>query len=79
MSKMTEDEKRLLKKSMIGDGETKHETSRIEVPASEKLEIISLVEQSHLPARRPDHHQRAGDLINLGLGKPKRSFSLGRG
>ena len=29
--------------------------------------------------RRPDHHQRAGDLINLGLGKPKRSFSLGRG
>jgi hypothetical protein len=38
---------RLLKKSMIADGGTKHE-----VPASEKLEIIYLVEQSHLPARR---------------------------
>ena len=33
-----------LKKSMIGDGETTHE-----VPAPEKLEIIRLVERSHLP------------------------------
>ena len=41
-------ELRLLKKSMIGDGG--HRGMRY--PASEKLEIIRLVEQSHLPARR---------------------------
>jgi transposase InsO family protein len=38
-------ELRLLKKSMIADGGMRY-------PASEKLEIIRLVEQSHLPVRR---------------------------
>ena len=41
-------ELRLLKKSMIGDGGRPN----MRLPASEKLEIIGLVEQSHLPARR---------------------------
>jgi len=41
-------ELRLLKKSMIGDGGRPN----MRLPASEKLEIIDLVEQSHLPARR---------------------------
>ena len=41
-------ENRLLKKSMIGDGERR----RMRYPASEKLEIIRMVEQSHLSARR---------------------------
>ena len=41
-------ENRLLKKSMIGDGGD----DRMRYPASEKLEIIRLVEQSHLPVRR---------------------------
>ena len=40
-------ENRLLKKSMTGDGET-----AMRYPASEKLEIIHLVERSHLPVRR---------------------------
>ena len=36
-------------------------------PASEKLEIIRLVEQSHLPARRTLDAARhpAGDLLSL--------------
>ena len=38
---------RLLKKSRSRMGETRNE-----IPASEKLEIIRLVEQSHLPVRR---------------------------
>ena len=38
---------RLLKKSMIGDGGDE----RMRYPASEKLEIIRIVEQSHLPVR----------------------------
>jgi putative transposase len=41
-------ENRLLKKSMIADGERR----RMRYPASEKLEIIRIVEQSHLPAKR---------------------------
>ena len=41
-------ELRLLKKSMIGDGGRPN----MRLSASEKLEIIGLVEQSHLPARR---------------------------
>ena len=41
-------ENRLLKKSMIADGEDED----MRYPASEKLEIIRLVEQSHLPVRR---------------------------
>jgi putative transposase len=41
-------ENRLLKKSMIGDGERR----RMRYPASEKLEIIRLVEQSHLPVKQ---------------------------
>jgi putative transposase len=40
-------ELRLLKKSMIADG-----GRGMRLPGSEKLEIIRLVEQSHLPARR---------------------------
>src|SRR5215218_5777768 len=41
-------ELRLLKKSMIADGERRG----MRYPACEKLEIIRLVEQSHLPVRR---------------------------
>ena len=41
-------ELRLLKKSMIADGGDR----RMRYPAAEKLEIIRLVEQSHLPVRR---------------------------
>ena len=41
-------ENRLLKKSMIGDGGD----GGMRYPASEKAEIIRLVEQSHLPVRR---------------------------
>ena len=41
-------ENRLLKKSMIADGEARSERG-MRYPASEKLEIIRLVEQSHLP------------------------------
>jgi transposase len=41
-------ENRLLKKSMIADGDER----RMRYPASEKLEIIRIVEQSHLPAKR---------------------------
>lgn len=41
-------ENRLPKKSMIGDGGRR----RMRYPASEKLEIIRIVEQSHLPAKR---------------------------
>jgi putative transposase len=41
-------ENRLLKKSMIGDGEDE----RMRYPASEKLEIIRTVEASHLPVKR---------------------------
>ncbi len=41
-------ELRLLKKSMIADGGRR----RMRYPTSEKLEIIRLVERSHLPARR---------------------------
>ena len=41
-------ELRLLKKSMIADGDAEE----LGIPRSEKLEIIRLVEQSHLPAAR---------------------------
>ena len=41
-------ENRLLKKSVLGDGEGRG----MRYPASEKLEIIRLVEQSHLPVKR---------------------------
>ena len=52
-------ELRLLKKSMIADGGGR----RMRYPASEKLEIIRLVERSHLPVKQtldklgvPSHH-----------------------
>jgi hypothetical protein len=41
-------ENRLLKKSMIADGGRR----RMRYPASEKLESIRIVEQSHLPSKR---------------------------
>jgi transposase-like protein len=41
-------ENRLLKKSMIGDGEDRG----MRYPASEKLEIIRTVEGSHLPTKQ---------------------------
>ncbi len=53
-------ELRLLKKSMVADGEQRG----MRYPATEKIEIIRLVEQSHLPARRT--------LDRLGI--PKTTF-----
>ena len=53
-------ENRLLKKSMIGDGESR----RMRYPASEKLEIIRLVERSSRPAK--------WTLDKLGV--PRRTF-----
>ena len=35
------------------------------LPASEKLEIIRLVEQSHLPARRTLARHQAVDVLSL--------------
>ena len=69
-------ENRLLKKSMIGDGGDK--ASRYS--ASDKTEIIRLVEQSHLPARRtleklgiPDRLSTAGMIaISEADRKPSR-------
>ena len=56
-------ENRLLKKSVTADGERR----RMRYPASEKLEIIRLVEQSHLPVRAHAGEARhpAGDLLSL--------------
>ena len=56
-------ENRLLKKSMIGDGGD----DDMRYPASEKLEIIRLVEQSHLPVRRTLEKLGIprGDLLSL--------------
>ena len=56
-------ENRLLKKSMTGAGDGR----RMRYPASEKLEIIRLVEQSHLPVRRTLEQARhaAGHLLPL--------------
>jgi putative transposase len=51
-------ENRLLKKSMIGDGGRR----RMRYPATEKLEIIRLVEESHLPAKQT--------LDKLGIPRP---------
>jgi putative transposase len=46
-------ENRFLKKSMIGDGHDRGWGRRgMRYSASDKTEIIRLVEQSHLPARR---------------------------
>ena len=56
-------ENRLLKKSMIGGWGGR----RMRYPASEKLEIIRLVEQSHLPVKRTLEQARhpQGDLLPL--------------
>jgi hypothetical protein len=46
-----------------------------EYPASEKLEIIQLVEQSHLPVRRKSGHGQSTLMTQLGLPPLARNLS----